>query len=334
MSLKNRIAMSPMLMYMSDPSGMLGEQQLVHYGARVLGGVGLVTTEVLAVDPVGRISDRDLGIWSDQHVNGLARLVEFAQRYDAKVVAQLAHAGRKSTSQAAGLAPSPLAYGNFPVPRELAPADIEQVVDHYASAAGRAVNAGFDAIELHMCHGYLFHQFLSRASNQRSDAYGGSLENRMRFPLAAVDAIRRAVPVTMPLIVRISGNDLAPDGIEIEETIAFGLALKSHGADMLVVTTGNIVPGYDGPVFPGYQTPYATQVRSAVDIPVGTVGSIAISELADYIVRTEQADLVYLGRALLDDPFWLLHAAKRAGVDVVLPIPTYSRATGPYERGF
>lgn len=334
LEIKNRVAMSPMLMYASDDDGLFGDEQLVHYGARILGGVGLITTEVLAVEREGRISTQDLGIWNDEQADGLGRLVQFAHRYDTKVCAQLAHAGRKSKAQDSGLGPSPIAYGDFPVPLELSSSEIERIVGRYAAAAGRAVRVGFDAIELHMCHGYLFHQFLSRAANARIDHYGGSLENRMRFPLEAAAAVRAAIPTGAPLVVRISGDDLAADGITIDETVEFGRRLKAAGADLLVVTTGNIIPGYDGPVFPGYQTPYATKVRQMVDIPVGTVGSIASAELADFLIRTGQADLVYLGRALLDDPFWYLHAAKAAGVHIDLPIPTYSRATGPYERGF
>lgn len=334
MRVKNRVALSPMLIYSASDDGMLTENHLVHYGARIIGGVGLITTEVLAVSPEGRISTRDLGIWSDEQAGRLRFLTAFARQHDVRAVAQLAHAGRKSTSQDRGLAPSAIPYGDHAMPRELTVGEISNLVASYASAAVRAVDAGFDAIELHMCHGYLFHQFLSEAANRRLDDYGGSPTNRMRFPLEAVRAIREVIPRSVPIIARISGDDLADGGITIGETITFAQELKKAGVALLVVTTGNIIPGYDGPVFPGYQTPYATEVRLAVNVPVGAVGSIASSDLADYIIRSGDADLVYLGRALLDDPFWAIHAQRRSGTDFEPPIPTYKRATGPYERGF
>lgn len=334
MRAKNRIALSPMLMYAAAEDGLLTDDHFVHYGARILGGVGLITTEVLAVEPRGRISTHDLGIWSDDQGRALRRLTAFARRHDVRAVAQLAHAGRKSTSQEHGVAPSAEAYGDYAVPHPLSTAEISDIVAHYADAAVRAVEAEFDAIELHMCHGYLFHEFLSNASNHRADDYGGTFAKRLRFPLEAVTEIRKVIPSDMPLIARISGDDLADGGIRLDETIALGGHLKSAGVDMLVVTTGNIVPGYEGPVFPGYQTPYSTKVRQSTGLPVGAVGSIATLDVADYIVRSGDADLIYLGRALLDDPFWALHAQRRAGLDVDPPIKTYRRATGPYERGF
>lgn len=334
MRVKNRVALSPMLMYEAGDDGILTETQFVHYGARIIGGVGLLTTEVLAVTPAGRISNNDLGIWSDGQAKHLERLTAFARQHDVRTVAQLAHAGRKSTAQQQGVAPSAIAYGDYAMPEELSVQQIADIVGLYVRAAMRAIGAGFDAVELHMCHGYLFHQFLSGASNRREDHYGGSLANRARFPLEAVRAIRAAVPTHVPLIARISGDDLADGGIDVGETIAFAEDLKAAGVDMLVVTTGNIVPGYEGPVFPGYQTPYATRVREAVDLPTGSVGSIASPDLADYVVRIGDADIIYLGRALLDDPFWTLHAQRRAGEDFTPPIATYKRATGPYERGF
>lgn len=333
MTAKNRIAMSPMLMYMAGEDGLVSDLHLAHYGSRMIGGVGLVITEVVAVTPEGRISNRDLGLWDDSQVEGIARLAALAASTNTRFGVQLAHAGRKSTSQATGVAPSPLAYGDFAVPRVLDEEEITAVVEHYRHAARRAVAAGVDFIELHASHGYLLHTFLSPRSNQRTDAYGGSPEYRMRLLLEVVAAVRGELGPDRPLFVRFPASDVLVDGIDRQEGRAIAEALIDAEVDLLDVSTGNLEPGYGGQVYPGYQAPYASDLRE-LGAPLAVFGSITSPDLAEYLVTTGVVDLVLLGRALLRDPFWAMHAAQAIGAEENLPIPTYARATGPYERGF
>lgn len=335
LTVKNRIVMSPMLMYRGQDDGMTNDYIYAHYAARALGGAGMIGTEVLAVEPRGRISANDLGLWCDEQVAGLKKIVDFAHTCDTKVYAQLAHAGRKSHITESAVAPSAIAYdGVFGAPTALSLVDIDGIIACFADAASRAVAAGFDAIELHAANGYLLHNFLAPVSNDRSDSYGGSLENRMRLPLQVVDAIRAVIPEGMPLLYRIVATDFRDDGVTMQEALVLSDALKTHGVDLIDVQTGNILPGYDAPVYPGYQTPFASQIKAATGIATGATGSIASVDLAEYILASGQADLVMMGRALLRDPFWPIRAANEAGAEVEFPIPTYARATGPFERGF
>ncbi|WP_437773403.1 oxidoreductase [Arthrobacter sp. KNU40] len=334
MTTSNRIAMSPMLMYMAEEDGIARDLHLVHYGARILGGVGLVMTEVIAVTPEGRISSSDLGLWEDAQIAGLARIVDFAHEHGAVMGAQLAHAGRKSKSQERGLAPSAVAYEGLPVPKELSGSEIDSTVAAYGEAAARAVSAGFDCIELHVAHGYLLHEFLSPLTNQRSDDYGGSMENRARIVRRVVAEIRGAVPDSVPLFVRLSAEDLADGGLTREESTWLASQLASEGVDLFDVSSGNVVPGYAAPVYPGYQANYALDLKAQLGVKTAAMGSISSPELAEYLVSSRSADLVFIGRALLRDPNWALKAARHAGVEPHLAIPAYARATGPYERGF
>ncbi|CAD6560160.1 NADH:flavin oxidoreductase/NADH oxidase [Paraburkholderia sabiae] len=334
-TIKNRIAMAPMLMYTGQDDGRVTDLHLAHYGARALGGVGLITTEVVAVDRAGRISKKDLGLWDDNQIEGLTRLSGLIRACGAASALQLAHAGRKSTAGERIFAPSAIAHSDDALqPVALTLDEIKGLVNAYGNAASRAAQTGFDCLEIHAAHGYLIHEFLSPLSNLRNDEYGGSRENRWRFLLEIVEAVRKAWPEDKPLIVRLSAEDKAGEGgATIVDTIGLGERLKSLGVDALSVSAGGLTPTFDGEIYPGYQVGYAEQIRRALNIPVGCNGSITSSELIESILHREASDLVYMGRELLRNPFWLLNVAKSAGANPELAIPAYARATGPYERG-
>ncbi|WP_322048242.1 NADH:flavin oxidoreductase/NADH oxidase [Paraburkholderia sp. J67] len=335
MTVNNRIAMSPMLMYLAGDNGMLTDLHFVHYGARALSGLGLIMTEVIAVEPAGRISHRDLGIWSDDQAAGLRRLTDFVHATGGKIGVQLAHAGRKAVLEQPIFGPSEIAYdGQSKQPVKLDTDGIAAIVEAYRRATVRAEAAGFDCIEIHAAHGYLLHSFLAPIANRRTDEYGGSLENRARFTLEVTRAVREAWPQEKPLIVRMSATDLIDGGVTQEESLWLAKQLKAVGVDMIEASSGNIVPGYPAPITPGYQVEYAKTIRRTVDIPTAAVGSITSSELAESIVSSGAADIVFMGRELLRNPFWLINAARAANVTLELPIQTYARATSPYERGF
>jgi NADPH2 dehydrogenase len=335
MRLKNRIVMSPMLMYMAADDGLFTDLHLVHYGARLLGGVAMVVTEVIAVDPAGRISHKDLGLWSDGQIAALSRLPAFAHSVNAMACAQLAHAGRKAVLEGEIVAPSAIAYdARSKTPRALSESEITRLIDQYAAAAVRAQQAGFDGLELHAAHGYLMHEFLAPMSNHRTDRWGGSLENRARFAIEVTRAVRATWPADKPLLVRVTATDLQEGGVTLEEALWLARELKRAGVDLLEVSSGNIVPGYPGKVFPGYHVEYAEALKRETGLPVGAMGSITSPDHAEAILARGSADLVFLGRELLRNPFWAIQAAQRANEPVELPIPTYARATGPYERGF
>ncbi len=334
-TLKNRIVMAPMLMYSGQDDGKVNDLHLAHYSARALGGVGLITTEVVAVLPQGRISHTDLGLWNDSQVAGLARLADMIHTCGAKGTLQLAHAGRKSMVDGAIVAPSPLPHSEQQrTPEALSIAQIEAIVQAFVDAAQRGIDTGFDCLEIHAAHGYLIHEFLSPLSNQRDDHYGGNEENRSRLLLEIVAGVRQAWPQERPLIVRLSAEDKAgPGGNHLQVTERLAARLKALGVDLLGISAGGLAPTFDGEIVPGYQVPYAARIRNQVGIPVGCNGSITSSELVESILFSGAADLVYIGRELLRNPFWLLEVARHAGVEPPLAIPTYARATGPYVRG-
>ncbi|MFJ5700554.1 tRNA-dihydrouridine synthase [Arthrobacter sp. NPDC093139] len=335
MDLKNRIVMSPMLMYQAHDDGSVTERQVLHYGARALGGVALIMTEVVAVHPLGRISESDIGLWSDEHIAGIRRIVEAVHACDAKIGVQLAHAGRKANLPGGCVAPSPIPHSeDSPTPAELTTAEVRQLVQHYGAAAARADQAGVDCIQIHAAHGYLVHEFLAPMSNERTDEYGGSLENRARFLLEVVRTVRAALPPGKPLLVRFSGTDLVDGGVTADDAVQLAKWLEAAGADFLEVTTGNITKTYTGEIYPGYQAKFVQDVRRHSALPLGSVGSIHSADLAEYLLRDGGIDLVFIGRALLRDPFWPIHAASDMGSEPPLPIPTYARASGPYQRGF
>lgn len=334
-TIKNRIVMAPMLMYSGQDNGKVNDLHLAHYAARALGGVGLITSEVVAVEPRGRISHTDLGLWNDDQIAGLKRLADMIRACGAKSTLQLAHAGRKSQVDGEIFAPSAIPHSDdYPVPTALSTGQVEEIVASFKSATERAIQTGFDCLEVHAAHGYLAHEFLSPLSNKRDDQYGGSLENRQRFLLEVVGEVRKAWPEEKPLIVRLSAEDKAgPGGTMIEDTLILGRKLKEFGVDLLSISGGGLSPTFDGEIYPGYQVDFAARTKRELDIPVACNGSITSSELIESILHSGASDLIYVGRALLGNPFWLLDIAKKIGVEPQLVIPTYARATGPYVRG-
>ncbi|MGR8921218.1 MAG: oxidoreductase [Gammaproteobacteria bacterium] len=335
LTLRNRIALSPMLMYMAGEDGCVTDRHFVHYGARALGGTGLIMTEVIAVTPRGRISHCDLGLWEDAQVDGLRRIGAFVHECGAAFGVQLAHAGRKSQLESSPQAPSAIAFADdYAVPEALAERELANIRDAYVAAARRAADADVDLIEVHAAHGYLLHSFLCPLTNTRTDAYGGSLEGRARFVLEVVEAVRDAWPDDRPLAVRMTAVDHHEGGVREADAEWLALRLADLGVDLLDVTTGNLVPEFTAPVYPGYQVRYAEALRRASGVAVASVGSLASADLVEEIIGAGRVDMVCVGRELIRNPNWPIECARRAGVTLDLPIATYARATDAYERGF
>ncbi len=342
LTLPNRIVVSPMCQY-SAQDGLTNDWHLVHLGARAIGGAGLVIVEAAGVLPEGRITPRDVGIWGDQHIPALRRITHFIEQQGSVAGIQLAHAGRKGStwhpwSDKSGsiplaeggwqtVGPSPLSFDtkNYAVPKELSAAEIAAHVQAFANAAIRAHKAGFKVIEIHAAHGYLLHQFLSPLSNQRHDQYGGSFDNRVRFLLETVTAVRAVWPKELPLFVRVSATDWVDGGWSADETVALSRRLQELGVDLIDTSTGGNISYAVIPVGPGYQTSFATRIKNEANLPTGAVGIITDAAQAEHILRTGQADLIFLARELLRDPQWPLHAAKQLGDMVAWP-PQYVRA--------
>ena len=338
---RNRIVVSPMCQYSSE-DGYANDWHLVHLVSRAVGGAGLVFTEAAAVEPTGRISPTDLGIWNDGQATALSKIVEAIHQQGAVAGIQLAHAGRKASTAApwdgghardetAGgwrpiFAPSAIPFGSrSPIPEALSLEGIQAITQSFVEAAKRSIEAGFKVIEIHAAHGYLLHEFLSPLSNQRQDNYGGSFENRIRLLQEIVSAVRMAIPEQHPLWVRISATDWAAGGWEIEQSIELSSKLKPLGVDLIDCSSGGLIPGITIPVGAGYQTRFAERIRREAGIQTGAVGLITAPEQADQIIRTEQADFVLLGRELLRDPYWPDRAAKQLGQKVSVP-KQYERA--------
>lgn len=344
----HRAWMSPMMQFSAVPDGPeMGsptDWHLQHLGSRAVGGAALVMVEATAVDPVGRSSGYDLGLWNDTQAVNFRRITGFISEQGAVPGIQLVHAGRKGstgrpwpdetrTAQSwLTVGPSPVPFGRLPAPTELRVPEIESVVESFAAAARRAAAAGFQVLELHGAHGYLIHQFLSPQSNVRTDRYGGSLENRMRFAVEVVSAVRREWPAHLPLFFRVSATDwLAGDtddprpGWTLGESVELASRLKELGVDLMDVSTGGLVPDASIPVGPGYQAPFAAALRSKAGVLTSAVGMITEPEQAERIIADEQADAVFLARALLRDPMWVRHAAADLHAALVPP-PQYSRA--------
>lgn len=333
-TLANRILMSPMCMYAAGDDGRATEWHLVHYGARALGRCGLILTEATAIEPRGRISRGDLGLWSDDQIESLAAIVRFCRREGIAIGVQLAHAGRKAFSAEKGrgptqsVAPSPLPFSDeWASPHELEVDEIEGIVAAWRAAARRAAEAGFDVIEIHGAHGYLLHEFLSPLSNRREDAYGGALANRARLHLRVVRAVREVWPAGRPLFLRVSASDWVAGGTTPEEIVALVPSLRDAGIDLIDCSSSGAVAAVPAtvPTGPGFQVPLAEQIRRDGGIATAAVGLITRPEHADQIVRDGKADLVAMGRELLRDPHWPLRAAAALGAEVAWP-----RA---YERG-
>ena len=339
-TLKNRIIVSPMCQY-SAVDGFANDWHLVHLGSRAVGGAGLILTEAAAVSPEGRISPEDLGIWQDEHVPMLRRINEFIIAQGSVPGVQLAHAGRKASTyrpwSGAGAVPAsaggwpvvgpsagPFA-DNYPQPEALNATGIQKVVADFRAAAQRALAAGFQVIELHAAHGYLLHEFLSPLSNQRTDAYGGSFENRIRLLLEVVAATREVWPAELPLLVRLSVTDWTEGGWNADESTQLAAMLKVRGVDLLDCSTGGNVPKAPIPVGPGYQVQFAESIRRETGLLTGAVGLITTPAEAEAILANGQADVVLLARAFLREPYFPLLAAQELGVAVEWP--------AQYERG-
>jgi 2,4-dienoyl-CoA reductase-like NADH-dependent reductase (Old Yellow Enzyme family) len=337
--LRNRVLVSPMCQY-SCEDGLANDWHLVHLGAFAVGGAALVLTEATAVQPEGRISPWDMGLWNDAQAEALAPVVAFVHAHGAAAGIQLAHAGRKAStarpwdgggavaSTAGGwqpVAPSavPFDEGHL-VPRALTVEEIAATVQAFAAAARRALEIGCRTVEIHAAHGYLLHEFLSPLANRREDRYGGSFENRSRIVREVVEAVRAVWPERLPLLLRISATDWTEGGWDPEESVELARAVKSLGVDLVDCSSGGLVPARI-PAAPSYQVPFAERIRREVGMPTGAVGLIAEPEQADLIVRSGQADAVFLARELLRNPRWPLSAAKKLGHPAPVP-PQYLRA--------
>jgi 2,4-dienoyl-CoA reductase-like NADH-dependent reductase (Old Yellow Enzyme family) len=340
-TLKNRIVVSPMCQY-SSIDGLADDWHLVHLGSRAVGGAGLIFVEATAVTAQGRITPADMGIWDDRHIEPLARIASFLHRMGAVPGIQLAHAGRKASClvpwEGGGrlktpeegvwevVAPSAIPFReDDPVPRALDEAGIAEVVDAFTAAARRAIQAGFRVVEIHSAHGYLLHSFLSPLSNQRTGSYGGSLENRMRMLVQVATALRRTLPDHMPLFTRISATDWVEGGWDLDQSIVLARALKSVGVDLIDASSGGIVQRAVVPVGPGYQVPFAAAIREQAGISTAAVGMITEPAQAEAIIASEQADLVFLAREMLREPYWALKAGRALGQEQKWPIQ-YERA--------
>lgn len=325
----------------SSEDGLPGDWHLVHLGTRAVGGAALVMVEATAVSPEGRISPGDSGIWSDAHSQAFERITAFIKEQGAVPAIQLAHAGRKASTdtpwrgdkplgEADGgwepVAPSAIPFGPAsPLPRSLEPHEIERLISRFVDAARRSLSAGFEVLELHMAHGYLLHEFLSPISNQRRDRFGGSLENRVRFPLEIARAVRAVWPEHLPLFVRISCTDWVEGGWDLNQSINFCRMLKQEGVDLIDCSSGAMVPDAVIPAGPGFQVPFAASIRKEVGIATGAVGFITSPAQAEQITATGQADVVLLAREMLRNPYWPLQAAQSLRVDVPWP-KQYERA--------
>ncbi|MEU8461466.1 NADH:flavin oxidoreductase/NADH oxidase [Streptomyces sp. NPDC029003] len=337
----NRVWMAPMCQYSAAPdgpdAGVATDWHFTHYAARATGGTGLILQEATAVSPDGRISPYDLGIWNDTQVAALRRITDFVKSQGAVPGIQIAHAGRKASTErpwkggrpvgpeAHGwtpLAPSavPFAEGD-PVPHALTVEEIGEVTALFAAAAGRALAAGYQVLEIHGAHGYLIGEFLSPHSNTRTDSYGGSFENRTRLALEVVDAVRAVWPEELPLFFRISATDwLEEQGWTADETVRLAGLLAEHGVDLLDVSTGGLAPHVKIPVGPGYQVPFAARVKAETALPVAAVGLITEPEQAEKILANGEADAILLGRELLRDPYWARRAAAELGGELRMPV--------------
>ena len=341
---RNRIGVSPMCQY-SSGDGFANDWHLVHLGSRAQGGAGLVTLEAAAVLAEGRISPADLGIWKDEHIPNLRRIAEFIHTQGSRTGMQLAHAGRKASTASPfeprpttvapseggwqPVAPSAIAFSpDYPMPAALDLSGIQAVVEGFRQAARRALEAGFDFVEIHAAHGYLLHEFLSPLANLRTDDYGGSFGNRIRLVLEVVDAVRGVWPERLPLFVRISATDWADGGWNPDESVQLAKKLREHGVDLVDASSGGLVPNAKIPAAPGYQVEFAERIRREAGIATAAVGLITEPAQANAIIADGEADLVFLARAMLRDPYWPVHAAAALGEQASWP-KQYLRAAPP-----
>ncbi len=340
LKIRNRIFVSPMCQY-SCTNGIPTNWHLVHYGSRAVGGAGLVMIEATAVAPEGRISPSDCGLWNEKQAAAFKPIAEFIRQQGAVPGIQLAHAGRKASTEAPWLggnyvppeqggwqpvAPSPLPFSaGRPAPSELSQAELEQIASAFVAAAERALAAGFKLVEVHMAHGYLLHQFLSPLSNKRRDHFGGRLENRLRFPLQVAEQVRKFWPDGLPVLVRISATDWAEGGWDLNQSIELCGKLKEIGIDLIDCSSGGLIPDAIIPAIPGFQVPMAAQIKKEVGIATSAVGLITEAKQAETILSNGEVDAVQLARELLRDPHWPLRAARMLHADVAWPLQ-YQRA--------
>ena len=339
-TLKNRIVVSPMCQY-SCVDGFASDWHLVHLGSRAIGGAALIIQEATAVSAAGRITYADLGIWKDEHINKLSSIVAFIHQNGAVAGLQLAHAGRKASCEVPWkggkqlqsgehawqtVAPSAIPfYETDIIPHALTITEIETVIDDFKQAAIRAIKAGYQLIEIHAAHGYLINEFLSPLSNHRTDKYGGSFENRIRFLLEIIDAVQTVWPADLPLFVRISASDWTEGGWTIDDSVKLAVILKTKAVDLVDASSGGSSPTAKIPAGPGYQVPFAEAVKKQTGMLTGAVGIITNAQQAETILQQQQADLVIMAREHLRDPYFALHAAKELNEDIKWP-DQYARA--------
>ena len=344
LEVKNRIWIAPMCQYSCEnKDGVPGSWHEVHLVSRAIGGAGLIIVEASGVTPEGRITPWCTGIWNDEQAKAWKKIVDLAHGHGSKMAMQLAHAGRKASNhrEASGVGSIPIseggwetvsstnqAFGDYAVPRKLSVSEIKDLVDAFGKAAKRSVEAGFDAVEIHGAHGYLLHQFLSPLSNDRDDEYGGSLENRARMLMEVIASIRKSVPETMPVFLRLSATDYAEGGWDQEQTATVSSWATAAGVDLIDVSSGGIITGVKIPSGPGYQVPLAEYVADRISEPVSAVGQITEPQQAEQILQSGKVDVILIARASLRDPYWPLRAAAELGAEVQWP-EQYSRGKWP-----
>ena len=344
LAVKNRIWISPMCQYSCEnQDGVPGSWQEVHLASRAIGGAGLIIVEASAVSPEGRITPWCAGIWNDEQAQAWKKIVKLSHSHGAKMAMQLAHAGRKGSAhyEASGVGTVPetqggwetvsstnQAFDNYAAPRKLSLEEITDLVEAFGKAAKRSVEAGFDAIEIHGAHGYLLHQFLSPLSNDREDQYGGSLENRARMLMEVIASVRKSVPETMPVFLRLSATDYAEGGWDQEQTATVSGSASEAGVDLIDVSSGGLITGVKIPSGPGYQVPFAEYVADRISEPVSAVGQITDPHQAEQILQSGKVDVILIARASLRDPYWPLRAAAELGAEVQWPVQ-YNRGKWP-----
>ncbi|UOQ84955.1 NADH:flavin oxidoreductase/NADH oxidase [Gracilibacillus salinarum] len=327
LDLKNRVVMPPMCQYsVTAEDGTPNDWHLTHYISRAVGGTGLIIVEMTNVEPDGRISNNCLGLWSDDQIPAYKKIVDGVHAQGAKIAIQIAHAGRKAEDAETPVAPSPIRFSEkYKEPRALSTAEVKEMVDKYKQAARRAVEAGFDSIELHGAHGYLIHQFHSRYTNKRDDEYG----ELTRFGTEVIEAVKSEMPADMPLILRISATEFVEEGYTLEGGIEIAKTYKAAGVDIFDVSAGGegaIAPSRHPGFHAGYMLPFARAMREALHVPVMAVGNLETPRLADAVIGNQEADFVAVGRGMLRDPYWAIHAAHELGQEIQVPVQ--------YERGF
>lgn len=327
LELKNRVVMPPMCMYeVKKEDGIANDFHFIHYGARAIGGVGLIIIEATAVEPRGRLTMHDLGLWNDEQKNQLSKLVAMLHKFGAKVGIQLSHGGRKALTSEEAVAPSAIAFSeDYKMPQELSKAEIKEIILKYQAAAKRAAEANIDMIEIHIAHGYLLNEFISPLTNLRTDEYGGSLENRYRIVSEIIEAVKQVFNGS--IWTRISANEYDEKGTTIEEFIELAQYMKNQGVEVIDVSSGGVINNPPKNLYPGYQVERATMIKEKVDIPVSVVGFLADPKIGEFILRTNQADLIAVGRGLIANPNWVLTAAE------TLREENFKMFNNSYERG-